>query len=569
MSNTTTTTPETIDCLFIGHNEMDFAEYEKTLRRMGVQSGAYRDLNLNFIRYNNRAYHVSEVFNLFSGAGAGSPIKPFSMLESFSTAISYLGTYLHRRGFSFDYINSFQDEKDLLEEKLRQNTYRVIAVTTTLYLSVFPILEVMEVIRRHNRGARIVVGGPFVATQVRTLAPPDLMHMLQNVIGADVYVNSSQGETTLVNILSALRDGRDLGSVHNIYYKTPGGYAAAPTAPENNQLSDNPVDWNLFSGKVTEIANLRTAVSCPFSCRFCRYPEHAGKFQVMDTAALQTELDALAALPEVKSLYFIDDTFNFPVERFKEVLRMMIENRYPFTWHSYLRCQFVDRETVELMKESGCEGVYIGIESGSDLILKNMNKGATVKKYREGIDLLKEYGITTFGSFIIGFPGETEETAAETVRFIEESGLDFYRAHLYYFESVAPMRREREKFGLEGDSYEWRHHGMDSKTAADIVDQILLDHGKPGDPVWIPQYNFNFDNLWHLVHRGIRLGQVRDFLRAFNDGIREGLRNPDQKETGFEIINRLTEVCRDINQNFGETEPERQIIAKDDIEFDF
>jgi radical SAM superfamily enzyme YgiQ (UPF0313 family) len=72
---------------------------------------------------------------------------------------------------------------------------------------------------------------------------------------------------------------------------------------------------------------------------------------------------------------------------------MMIKNKYEFKWNSFFRCQFADREVVELMKESGCEGVFMGIESGSDKILENMNKASRIEKYYEGIALLKEYDI--------------------------------------------------------------------------------------------------------------------------------------------------------------------------------
>ena len=57
--------PEVIDCLIIGHNDMDFREYENTIRQTDKNSGAYRDLNMNFLRYNKKPYHASEIFDLF------------------------------------------------------------------------------------------------------------------------------------------------------------------------------------------------------------------------------------------------------------------------------------------------------------------------------------------------------------------------------------------------------------------------------------------------------------------------------------------------------------------------
>ena len=101
-----------IDCLIIGHNEMNFADYEGTVRKMGTDTGAYKDLNLNFVNYNGRLYTASEIFNhFFYGDKEEGEYNEFTTGETFSGAISYLGTFLDRRGFSFDYINSFQDQR--------------------------------------------------------------------------------------------------------------------------------------------------------------------------------------------------------------------------------------------------------------------------------------------------------------------------------------------------------------------------------------------------------------------------------------------------------------------------
>jgi radical SAM PhpK family P-methyltransferase len=556
-----------IDCLFIGHNEMDFVEYEKNVRKMGTASGAYRDLGKNFILYNNRPYPVSGIFNLFycSGPGGSLEMKPLAMGETFSNAIAYLGTYLNRRGMTFDYVNCFTDEKDRLAEKLQQENILTIAIITTLYVAAFPILEIMDFIKRYNRTARIIIGGPYVTTQVRTLEPEELNFLFKS-IGADVYVNSSQGEAALVEIIRSLKTGGALQGVKNIYYQSGEGYAAAPVQPEDNKLSENMVDWDLFAPHAGEYVNVRTAISCPFACAFCGFPEHAGKYQPAEVAALERELNRLDRIGTVKSVYFIDDTFNVPVKRFKDILRMIIKNRYRFRWHCNFRCQFSDREMVELMKESGCKGVFLGIESGSNQILKNMNKKASREKYLEGTALLKEYGIVTHGSFIVGFPGESEETVNDTISFIKESQLDFYRAQLWYCETITPIWREREKYKIKGSQYEWGHATMDSGTASDLVDKIFFTIR---DSVWVPQYNFEFDHMVHLLHRGLSIRQVKDFLKAFYRGTRERIENPSRKEVSFEVIRQLKSALGDRRPLDEETEDAVNIVDKYQAGFTF
>ena len=96
---------------------------------------------------------------------------------------------------------------------------------------------------------------------------------------------------------------------------------------------------------------------------------------------IEKELDSLKRLGYIKNLVFIDDTFNVPLPRFKDICRLMIEKDYQFNWFSYFRCSNSDEEAIELLAKSGCKGVFLGIESGSPTILKNMNKAATTEKY--------------------------------------------------------------------------------------------------------------------------------------------------------------------------------------------
>jgi radical SAM PhpK family P-methyltransferase len=557
-----------IDCLFIGHNEMDFLEYEKTIRRMGVDSGAYRDLSLNFFRYENRAYSTAGIYNALRSScnGANQSFQPLNMGETFSAAIAYLGTFLNRRGFTFDYINSFQDRKTQLAEKLTQLDILTIAVTTTYYISALPIIEIIDFIMQYNTTAKIIIGGPFIATQIRNQDAATIEYLFSSTLRADFYVNSSQGEAALVEIIKALKNNLSFEHINNIYYKSNGSYISTPLAREINVLSENMVDWDLFSDGVGEYASVRTAISCPFSCAFCGFPQHAGAYQTADVEAVEDELKKLNRIETLKSVHFIDDSFNVPPKRFKEILRMMIRNQFRFKWHSYFRCQFADRETVELMRESGCEGVFLGLESGNDQILKNMNKSATIENYQRGIELLKECGIATFGNFIIGFPGETHETVQDTIKFIEKSGLDFYRTQLWYCEPITPIWEERKKYKIQGESFEWSHNTMDFKQACDLIEEIFLSSGQP---IWVPQYNFDFDNLWHLVHRGMSIQQVGDLLNTFNEVVKEKFRNSEQGGVSSQYLYQLRKLCCGGNDEDELTDAHQLSTNRLDTDFNF
>lgn len=526
-----------VDCLLIGHNQVLFDEYESAVRRMGVDSGAYRDFAINTIQARGRHWNPASIFNELCIQNADGPVEPIRGVEVFSAAIAYLGTFLHKHGFTFDYVNSFQDEKELLAAKLTTQRIRAVAVITTLYVTAQPIDEIIAFVRSHNEEALILVGGPFVTTAVRNLTPEQMQYVTQSV-GADVYVNSSQGEETLVRILRALRQGDALTTVPNVYYRNGKEYGSTGTETEQNPIETNMVDWSLFDPSSTgKFINVRTAISCPFTCSFCGFPEHAGKYQFASVPRVEQELDAIRKYqPGVRSVTFTDDTFNVPPNRFKDLLRMMIRNDYPFRWNSFYRCQFADEETVDLMRRAKCEAVFLGLESASPQVLKNMNKAATVEQYRHGIELLRKYGIVTFANFVVGFPGETEETVAETIDFINDVGIDFFRAQMFFCEHITPIWRQRDQFGLTGASFDWKHDTMDSDQAADMVDRIVLS---VTNPTRLPQYYFDYDNIIQLTHKGLGIEAITRFLRRYDDAVKEKLRDRSIVETREESLDRI------------------------------
>ena len=553
-----------IDCLFIGHNETDFSDLEKTIKSMGVNSGAYRDLNLNFIQIRGQLYSISDIYNMFFKLDDN--YQRFGLLrhdESLHTAIAYLGTYLHRRGFTFDYINSFQNEKDRLIEILQSYDIKSIAILTQLYVSVFPILEIISFIKQYNSQTKIIVGGPFISTQIRN-EDSDTIDYLFKSMDADIYVYSAQGEATLVNILENFKKNTSIGNVPNIYYKCGNNYVHTSIEVENNQLSENMVDWQLFKNDMRFFVDTRSAISCPFSCAFCGFPEHAGKYQTIDVDLIEKELNTLADFGTIKSVSFIDDTFNVPLKRFQSILKMIIRNKYDFKWNSHFRCQFADDETIAMMKDSGCEAVFLGIESANDTILNNMNKRAKIKDYERGITLLHKYNILTHASFIIGFPGETQDTVQDTIHFIEQYKPTFFKAQQWYCEKITPVWRKKDQYGIKGSNFEWEHRTMNASTASDIVENIFLSIK---NSISLPSYNFEMLGLLKMLHRGMDLDHCKMFVSAFNQAVKEKLIDPNAINVSNEALKRIENAYYGKTENYFTKEPVPE--KKLEAEFDF
>lgn len=530
-----------IDCLIIGFNDSDFGDYVQMVKSMGTDSGAYRDLNMAFIEYEGKPYRSMDILNRFYAEGKTIPPKRFHNADFLWPVVTYLGSYLAQRGFTFDYVNLFHLEKDKLREKLEKNDILTIAITTTLYVSPHPVLEIVSFIRQYNDTAKILVGGPYINNQPK-LSNNESVQRLFKYLGADIYVISSEGEGALVNTITALKNKISLDKVDNIAYKNGDSYVLTTASIESNPLEENKVNYSLFPKEdISEFVTLRTAKSCPFSCSFCGFPQRAGKYKYTGVDLVEEEFNRIRDVGTVTTLTFIDDTFNVPKERFKEILRMMIRNNYGFKWNSFFRSDHGDEETIELMGKAGCEGVFLGIESGSDAMLKNMNKTSRRHNYMKAIPLLRAAGVSIHANFIVGFPGETPETVAESVSLIEEAKPDFFRAQLWYADPVTPIWKQKDKYGVKGAAFNWSHNTMDYQTACDLVEEMFIN---VQGSVWLQQHGFEQWSCFYLQRKGMTMDQVKTFLKSFNAIVKEKLIRPGQKEIPASLLEDLRKSSR-------------------------
>jgi radical SAM PhpK family P-methyltransferase len=504
-----------LDCIVIGYNELPFANYEGLLRQYGEDSEAYRDLKLSFVELDGHKRLYPDLMNEITRI-ARQPHNGTHAVEIFKSgdipnlAAAYLANFLQHRGYRAQYINLFQDEKDRLVDMLKSGPL-CIAITTTFYVLNMAVVDMVEFIRSHNSDVKIVVGGPLIANHVRNYSGEEFEAALRDM-GADIYVIEGQGELTLAQIIQCLQTGGDVSEVPNLAYFDGGHLRRTAEVPENNSLDENFVNWKGLTdgGDLGPTLQTRTARSCAFKCSFCNYPTRAGALTLASLDTLEREFNTMIELGNVQNIVFIDDTFNVPLPRFKDICRLMIRKNYRFNWFSYFRCSNSDDEAIELMAESGCKGVFLGIESGSPKILKNMNKAATVEKYERGIEMLRRHGVLTFASFITGFPGETEETVRETLDFIRMTKPDYYRTQLWYCEAGTPIVKQRDQYGVEGDGFVWSHNTMDSMEAMEWIERIFLSIK---DSVWLPQWSFDFWIIPYLMGKGVALADFREFMK--------------------------------------------------------
>jgi len=542
-------TSSRLDCIIIGYHDLPFGDYAESQKKMEGFSGAYRDIKHNSVRLHGERITYMQLLNdaVIGATGINPQLNAF---EVPSLGVTYLVSYLRHRGFNVDFVSFFNYHKQALSEMLAESPLAV-AITTTYYVDALPLIPIVEYIRAHCPSTKIIVGGPHiynVCSQYTMTGQPDIkaQNYLLRTIGADIYIFDSQGEHTLSLTLAALREGRerDLDHIPNLIYTLDQRTLIRTSrVPEQNHLDDDAVDWSLLRDESLIFSFpvfLRASRSCPFSCAFCNFPSMAGKHVTSGLESMERQFRFLHE-QGIKHILFIDDTFNVPLPRFKDLLRLMIRNRYNFDWISFFRCSNADDETFDLMKQSGCMSVFLGIESGAQELLNNMNKFADIKKYKAGIRGLNERGIATYASFIIGFPGETRDTVQRTVEFIEETKPVLFNVQMYFHDTRTPIHKQAARYSITGAGYCWKHATMDWQEAADWTDYSFATV-RNSVPTTI--YGFSIWVLPYLVSRGFTFEQVRQFLVIAREMLVESL--DDRNNTFDDQKTRLTSLLRDI-----------------------
>lgn len=429
----------------------------------------------------------------------------------------YLADSLRKRGFETRLIHNFAIQKERLAEALQEDPTAV-ALSTTHIGSLSIVREIGRFVRRHNSQVPIIVGGSLVyqlaqqPPRVRELLVEKLLEGCREEV--DIFVLNSQGEETLGDVARALAHRTPLEEVKNLAYFQDGRLRYTPAEPEDHRLDEHWICWDRFEPQeIGQNLSILTGRGCPFRCKFCTFWQLTPRVELKSIEGLRQELRSLSRLGRGRHLMVVDDLFNVTEERAAAVCRMMIEEEFGFSWSCFGRIDQITQGTARLMREAGCEYVHLGIESGDERILRNMNKGIHPSQILKGIELLKGAGLVVSGTFIVGFPGETQESLEKTIALIDRSGLDLYKLLLFRYHPSMPIYQERKQYGLQGGGEVWSHATMDVLQASaylpEICSGVSRAYFEGGFSPW-PVYA-------HLREAGYSSEDILEFFRIYSE----------------------------------------------------
>jgi anaerobic magnesium-protoporphyrin IX monomethyl ester cyclase len=176
---------------------------------------------------------------------------------------------------------------------------------------------------------------------------------------------------------------------------------------------------------------LMTSRGCPYSCSYCATNIWKRKIRYRSVDNVINEIKFVHDLYGTRQFTFKDDSFTISRNRVLEICDRLIKGNLDINWDCNTRVNLVDEELLRKMKQAGCNSIKVGIETGSERVLKLMNKETTLSQARHAAKLLKKSGIHWTAYFMMGLPTETKEDTYQTLRFLKELNPDFASLSVY------------------------------------------------------------------------------------------------------------------------------------------
>lgn len=344
--------------------------------------------------------------------------------------LGYVAAVLEKEGHQIDILDASVDEMPDAEVRynLTQMCKRVDIFMTGALTPSFSYFErLLTFVRALNPKMKIIVGNSVVGSS------PEMF--IRNV-PADFGV-IGEGEITAVELVECIEDGGDPRDVGGIVFKEDGEVAVTePRAPINN-LDDVPFPaYDLFNTKkyvrspfygsgLRRKAAIISSRGCPYSCGFC-YEELRGRgYRWRSAENVVGEIKFLQKNYGVRFISFSDPCFVINSDRVFELCDLMVKEKLNIKWAADGRANLAEEEMYKRMHGAGCRFIDHGFESGSNLVLKNMNKQATAEQAVEAVRICRKVGIVPSGTTMLGFPGETRDTIRETAEFRKKIDVGF------------------------------------------------------------------------------------------------------------------------------------------------
>ncbi|MGA2956749.1 MAG: radical SAM protein [Thermodesulfobacteriota bacterium] len=308
---------------------------------------------------------------------------------------------------------------------LEKSKYLGLSCTTA---SVDSAAHIARTIKEKNPEILIFVGGPHI-----TALPVETFHRYPEfdfgILG--------EGEVAFGDLLEAIQGKKELSRVESAVFRDGGEVRANPRRRFIENLDELPFPaydllpsfprayrppfLNYSKGPT---ASLTSSRGCPQTCTFCDRSVFGNRYRYFSEDYLLELISLLRQNYGIQHLIFTDDQFAASPSRLARLCEKLAAANLKIRWNCDARVDSVDPELLDLMKRAGCWMISYGIESGSQEILDQIQKGIKLDRVEQALCWTREAGIRAKGLFMIGYPQETEKTLNQTLSFILRCPLD-------------------------------------------------------------------------------------------------------------------------------------------------
>lgn len=330
----------------------------------------------------------------------------------------YVATTLLESGVDVEFIDSVVNYS--LIEKVKKEIKGIQAVIALSSTNSFQSdLKILREFKRLNKKLVIVLFGSHP-----TFMPEYCLE--EGIVDISIY---REPEHIIRDLVKLIIDKKDWSGLKGIIYKKDGQIRKNDPYPfidldelpiPDRTLLIKGVDYYNPVVKRVPYTTIQTSRGCPAKCNFCTVPAFYGekvRFRSVDN--VMKEIGQLITCG-YKELFFRDETFTAHKQRNIEICHRIINEKSGITWIANGRVDMIDEEQLSIMKRAGCHLIKFGVESGNQKILDGLNKGIDLRQTRTAFKLCKKLGIDAHAHVMLGAPGESMQTALETIQFVKD-----------------------------------------------------------------------------------------------------------------------------------------------------
>jgi radical SAM superfamily enzyme YgiQ (UPF0313 family) len=267
----------------------------------------------------------------------------------------------------------------------------------------------------------------------------------------------------------------DLNPIKGLVWRRGGEIVVNPDRPYIADLDDLPMPMYellpldryripLIKGPYAFIVTSR---GCPAGCTYCiKHVSYGPTMRLRSPEKLLDEIEKLVSLG-VRNIHMYADLFTVNRDQVMAICAGLLNRRIRVKWTCNSRVDFVDREMLKMMADSGCHYIAWGIESGNKDILTHARKGVDPQRATQALTWAREAGVQNWGYFIIGLPGETVETIRQTIDFAKSLPLDIALFHIAAPYPGTPFFFEVMRNNWFRQDVRWEEVDMDESTVLD------------------------------------------------------------------------------------------------------